>query len=267
MVFGSGGGSAGEEDFDFFAFGLEFCCRLEERFLAFAVEFNSADGADDKVVRCESVGAAGGVAFVRGDGRKFGEIDSVVEDFDFFGWRELGSDGAGDAENLSGEGEDVSGVGFPKRAKFLEPIADVPDVRDAGETGGHGGVANHAGVCVDEGDVFFVEYRGEGKRGWQESQHPLGDAGGAQDWTSDDAELWKKEGFDFGFGEQFCEGTVFGDKDEGLELRAVQPLRKTQEGSAGAVDVRAVVDKKDFFQSERGLEVRKNIPTFLRMLE
>jgi hypothetical protein len=86
MVFGSGGGSAGEEDFDFFAFGLEFCCRLEERFLAFAVEFNSADGADDKVVRCESVGAAGGVAFVRGDGRKFGEIDSVVEDFDFFGW-------------------------------------------------------------------------------------------------------------------------------------------------------------------------------------
>jgi hypothetical protein len=52
-----------------------------------------------------------------------------------------------------------------------------------------------------------------------------------------------------------------------LELRAVQPLRKTQQGSAGAVDVCAVVDEKDFFQSERGLEVRKNIPTFLRMLE
>jgi hypothetical protein len=120
---------------------------------------------------------------------------------------------------------------------------------------------------VDEGDVFFAEDRGEGKCGWQESQHPWGEAGGAQDRTGDDAEVREEESFDFGLGEQFCEGTVFGEKDKGLELRAVQPLRKTQQGSAGAVDVCAVVDEKDFFQSERGLEVRKNIPTFLRMLE
>jgi hypothetical protein len=207
------------------------------------------------------------VAFVRGDGRKFGEIDSVVEDFDFFGRRELRSDSAGDAEDFSRECENVSRVGFPERTEFLEPIADVPNVGDAGEAGGHGGAANHAGVCVDEGDVFFAEDQGEGKRGWQESQHPWGYAGRAEDRTGDDAEVWEEKSFDFGLGEQFCEGTVFGDKDEGLELRAIQPLGEAQEGSAGAVDVRAVVDEKDFFQSERGLEVRKNIPTFLRMLE
>jgi hypothetical protein len=211
MVFGSGGGSAGEEDFDFFAFGLELCCRLEEGFLAFADEFDSAHCSDDQVALFKSEGTAGGEALFVGYGRKFGEVDSVVEDFNFFGRGELRCDGAGDAKDFSRECEDVSGVGFPEWTEFLEPIAYVPNVRDAGETGGHGGVANHAGVCVDEGDVFFAEDRGEGNRRWQESCDPWGEAGGPEDRAGDDAEFWKEESFDFGFDENFREGAVFGE--------------------------------------------------------
>ena len=250
VVFGSGGGAAGDKEFDRFASGLELGGGLDEEFLAFAEKFEASDGSGDEIGFGKAEGFTGFLAFLWSDGVEFGKVDAVVEDFDFRGRGELLGDGAGDAEDFFREGEDVAGVGFPEGTKFLKPIADVPDVRDAGEAGGEGGVADDAGVGVDEGDIFFAGEAGEGLGGWNEAEQPGQEPRGAEDRARDDAESWKNEDFDSGISEQVLQRAVFRQEDDGSESGTVEPLGEAEKRAARAVDVRAVVDEEDFFQWE-----------------
>jgi hypothetical protein len=229
VVFGSGGGSAGEEEFDGFALGLELGGGLDEELLAFSEKFEAADGSGYEIGFGETERFAGFMAFLWGDGGEFGEVDAVVEDFDFRRRGKLAADGAGDAEDFFREGENVAGVGFPEGAEFLKPVADVPDVRDAGEAGGEGGVADDAGVGVDEGDVFIAGEAGEGLGGVNEAEQPRQETRGTEDGACDDAESWKNEDFDSGIGEQVLQMAVFRQENDGSESGTVQPLGQAEE--------------------------------------
>jgi hypothetical protein len=92
---------------------LELCGGLDEEFLAFAEKFEATDGSHHEIGLGETKRISGFKAFLWGDGGKFGKVDAIVEDFDFWGRGKLTGNGAGDAEDFFREGENVTGVGFP----------------------------------------------------------------------------------------------------------------------------------------------------------
>ena len=104
-------------------------------------------------------------ADIRARQDKLFEIKAIVDDLGMIMGGELFGDGTGDGEDLVRKKLDVAGVIFPEEVKFLEPIADVPDVGDAREPSGWACGEDDAGVGVDEVDFFATEDPPEGKDG------------------------------------------------------------------------------------------------------
>jgi hypothetical protein len=105
----------------------------------------------------------------------------------------------------------------------------MPDVRDAGEAGGEGGVADDAGIRMDEVDVSFAGNAGEGLGGWSEAEQPGQETWRPEDGARDDAEPWKNEDFDSRISEQVLQWAAFRQEDKGSESGMVEPLSQSEE--------------------------------------
>jgi len=104
-------------------------------FLTLADKFDSAHGTDHPFLRPKTKSPARLSPLSRLHGRKFGEIQTIVEDTDFWGGRKLAGNGLRNTDHLLGEAQDVTGIRTPEEPKLLKPIPNMPDMRNAGTFG------------------------------------------------------------------------------------------------------------------------------------
>ena len=137
--------------------------------MAFSDEFDATDATDDGA-GSELMSGAKFFADIRARQDKLFEIKAIMDDLGVAMGGELFGDGTRDGEDLVRKKLDVAGVIFPKKVKFLEPIADVPDVGDAREPSGWPCGEDDPGVGVDEVDFFATEDSPKGKDGDGEAE-------------------------------------------------------------------------------------------------